>query len=401
MSRTASRLTVLAAIALAACGEKEKATITASTETTAPSVVESGAGVSTTTSPATSVAPVSYADAETTFQRGDYAEATGMFESYTRGNPDNAWGQYMLGLSAWKSGQHERALQAFDAALQLEPTHRKSLLNSARVLLETNQPQEALDRVEKALSIEPLSGEGLRLRARAQAELGQTEEAVESYRRALAIDDRDVWAMNNLGYLYIQQGRSDAALPPLARAVEIRGNVPVFQNNLGTALERTGHLSDARQAFESALKADSTYEKASVGLTRVTARIEGTDTVTVDLAGLSKQFQGEIEQWRTAVVPPDSTTADTAQVSAMVRDTVSRVGCVTRERRRAGAIRPSFLFEDYRSSDTGLRSRSAKRSGLSGRTSSEVARPSQMISPSSCPRAGACITPWPDEPLIK
>ena len=51
---------------------------------------------------------------------------------------------------------------------------------------------------------------------------------------------QDVWAMNNLGYIYIQQGRSDAALPPLARAVEIRSNVPVFQNNLGMALERSG-----------------------------------------------------------------------------------------------------------------------------------------------------------------
>ena len=247
----------------------------------------------------------------------------GKFESYTRDNPDNAWGQYMLGLSAWKSGQHERALQAFDAALQIEPTHRKSLLNSARVLLETNQPQEALDRVQQALSIEPLSSESLRLLGRAQAEAGHFDDAVDAYQRALAIDDKDVWAMNNLGYLYIQQGRSDAALPPLARAVEIRGNVPVFQNNLGTALERTGHLSAARDAFENALKADSTYDKASVGLARVTARVEGTDTAAVDLAGLSKQFQDEIEQWRTAVVPADSASSDTVQASAMVRDTVT------------------------------------------------------------------------------
>ena len=116
--------------------------------------------------------------------------------------------------------------------------------------------------------------------------------------------------MNNLGYLYIQQGRTDAALPPLARAVEIRGNVPVFQNNLGTALEGSGHLSEAKTAYEDALAADSTYEKASVGLARVTARVEGTDTVSVDLAGLSKQFQDEIEQWRTAVVPTDSTAGD-------------------------------------------------------------------------------------------
>ena len=165
-----------------------------------------------------------------------------MFEAYSESEPDNAWGHYMLGLSAWKTGDHTRALEAFDAALRLDPTHRKSLLNSARVLLETSRPKDALNRVEQALAIEPLSGEGLRLLGRAHYELGEVDEAIDAYQRALALDDKDVWAMNNLGYLYIQQGRSDAALPPLARAVEIRGNVPVFQNNFAHRARAVGAL---------------------------------------------------------------------------------------------------------------------------------------------------------------
>ena len=59
--------------------------------------------------------------------------------------------------------------------------------------------------------------------------------------------------MNNLGLIYIQQDRSDDALLPLARAVELRSNSPVFQNNLGTALERTGHVAAAKQAYEAAV----------------------------------------------------------------------------------------------------------------------------------------------------
>ena len=325
MSRTVTGFSVLAVIALAACGERDKTAGTA--ELTTPSVAESGATAGTaiaTTPPSTTVAPATYADAESAFRRGEYAEAVGKFESYTRDNPDNAWGQYMLGLSAWKSGQHERALQAFDAALQIEPTHRKSLLNSARVLLETNQPQEALDRVQTgAVDRAALERESASAGPRPGGGRATSTTQWTPYQRALAIDDKDVWAMNNLGYLYIQQGRSEAALPPLARAVEIRGNVPVFQNNLGTALERTGHLSAARDAFENALKADSTYDKASVGLARVTARVEGTETAAVDLAGQSEQFQDEIEQWRTAGAG-DSASTDTAQAATIVRDSVTQ-----------------------------------------------------------------------------
>ena len=317
---------------LAACWESDR-TSAASTSDTPTSgstaTVSTGATPSATTESGTasdkvvvgSVAPT-YTDAERAFHRGRYEEAASMFEAFSESNPDNAWGHYMLGLSAWKTGDHTRALEAFDAALRLEPAHRKSLLNSARVLLETSRPQDALDRVERALAIEPLSAEGLRLEGRAHYELGQIDEAIDAYQRALAIDDRDVWAMNNLGYIYIQQGRSDAALLPLARAVELRGNVPVFQNNFATALERAGHFVSARDAYQAALTADSTYAKAAIGLERVNAHGAESDSTTVDIAALSREFQAEIAQWRERTVTADSTQTDstTTPSAEMVRD---------------------------------------------------------------------------------
>jgi predicted Zn-dependent protease len=254
----------------------------------------------------------SYADADRTFHDGRYEEASAMFRAYTESHPDNVWGHYMLGLSAWRNGDDSLALEAFDAALRLEPAHRKSLFNSARVLLETGRPQDALERVQQALAAEPLSSEGLRLLGRVRYELGQTDQAIDAYQRALALDERDVWAMNNLGYIYIQQGRSTQALPPLARAVGLRAAGPVFQNNFATALERSGHVAAARDAYEAALAADSTYEKAAVGLERVNALGAGSDTSAVDVAALSQAFQADVEQWRTRSAMVDSTTADPA-----------------------------------------------------------------------------------------
>jgi predicted Zn-dependent protease len=307
----------------AACSESgRKSTTPAAGQTTTGSTSTASTGATTSSTPEPkgfvvgTVIPT-YGDAERAFHLGRYEEAASMFQAYSESNPDNAWGHYMLGLSAWKTGDHTRALEAFDAALRLEPTHRKSLLNSARVLLETGRPQDALDRVEQALAIEPLSSEGLRLAGRAHYELGQMDQAIDAYQRALAIDDRDVWAMNNLGYLYIQQGRSDAALLPLARAVELRRNVPVFQNNFGTALERSGHFVGAREAYEAALAADSTYAKAAVGLERVKVHGAESDTSTVDVAALSREFQAQVEEWRTRAVTADSTpSAEMARDSA-------------------------------------------------------------------------------------
>jgi tetratricopeptide (TPR) repeat protein len=248
--------------------------------------------------------PVSYEDAETAYKAGNYSDAAELFAAYTESKPDNPWGRYMLGLSAWKAGDLARAETAFDEALTLDPTHLKSMLNSTRVLLELGKADQALERIETAIETAPQSGEALRLRGRALAQLGRNDEAMKAYQRAAALDEQDVWAMNNLGLLYIQLGRYTEALPPLARATELRPRSPVFQNNLGQALERLGHIDQAKKAYEAALAGDSTYVKAGTALARVTGLAGVPGPVEVDLAGLADEFRATVQQW--AFVARDS-----------------------------------------------------------------------------------------------
>jgi predicted Zn-dependent protease len=315
-------LVIVTLIPLAAgCGRSDQpkttsagATPTVSAASTAPAGTET-TGVVTT---------ASYESAESAFGAGRYPEAVQLFTAYTATHAENPWGHYMLGMSAWKSGEDEKALSAFAQALQLDPSHRKSLFNSSRVLLETGRPKEALERIETALGQEPMSNEGLRLLGRARYEIGDVEGAIGAYQKALSIDERDVWSMNNLGLIYIQQDRSVEALAPLARAVELRGNAPVFQNNLGTALERAGYPTAAAQAYEAAIAVDSTYTKASVGLARVTTE-QKSEATPVDLAALSSEFQASIEAWRGAKVV-DSSTVTAVTVSDSSTSPVETVG---------------------------------------------------------------------------
>ena len=299
-----SVLTVAVTIA-AACGGKDRpkstsVSVAGSTPTVSGSVASAeSAGSNTAT-------PVTYGSGEEAFNKKDYAKATQLYTNYTDSNPENPWGYYMLGLSAWKSGEPEQAVEAFDRALQLDPTHRKSLFNSGRVLLETGKPKLAIDRIEKALALEPMSNEGLRLLGRAKYQMGDVDGSIEAYRRAIALDDHDVWAMNNMGLVYIEQNRSAEALPPLAYAVELRKNSPVFLNNLATALEKTGHAEEAAKTYEAALAVDSSYTKASVSLARVTQARQQPDSETVDLGELSAGFQQDIEGWRESTAPADS-----------------------------------------------------------------------------------------------
>src|SRR5439155_24627301 len=249
--------------------------------------------------------PVSYENAESAFKAGDYGEAKRLFKTYTDAKPDNVWGWYMLGLSSWKSGSLNEAEVAFDTAIAKDPKHVKSLLNSARVLMDLGRDGEALERVKAARAVDSTSAEAVRLLARAHHRLGHAGLAVDAYRLALTGDERDVWAMNNLGMLYIEQHDPTSALGPLARAVQLRPASPIFQNNLGMALELTGHLVEARSAYDAAVKADSTYTKGQANAKRLgDVVIDPGKTPTIDVKDLAETFRLQVKMWRESVATP-------------------------------------------------------------------------------------------------
>lgn len=326
-------LAVLSA-AVAGCGgdkqeSKQRVTVRTHQPTTPrPAPVAPPAQVAQTPAPVTP-APAAEPPREVTFEEseaayfdGRYTEATQLFARYTERKPDNPWGHYMLGLSAWKAGSYETAEQAFDRSLALDRRHVKSWLNLSRVLLDTSRPEEALASIDEAVALDPQSATAYRLRGLALHQIGRTDDALGAYRRALELDPRDAWSMNNLALVLIETDRCEDALPALARAVELRDDVAVFFNNLGMALERTGHFRAAEEAYAKATALDAGHEKAAENLARITEVREDLDVMPVDLAALAQRFAEEIGDAAAIAREPDE--AETTHAIAMEPTTVLR-----------------------------------------------------------------------------
>ena len=231
--------------------------------------------------------PVSFADGDAAYQSKNYGEATKLFEQYTARRPDNPWGHYMLGLSAWKSGDLVKSEAAFETALRIDPKHLKSLVNLSRVLIEQKRYDDAIVKLTAAEEVDPESATIPRLMARAHSAKGDFEQAVDAYRRAIALDGSDAWSMNNLGLLYLEKGFVEDALPYLAKAVMLKENVAAFHNNLGMALEHQGRFVAAATAYKGALTADPGYKKATKNLARVEAVKSGPEE-PFDLAAVAR-----------------------------------------------------------------------------------------------------------------
>jgi Flp pilus assembly protein TadD len=241
---------------------------------------------------------VTYEESESAFRAGRYDEAARLFSRYVEITPENPFGYYMLGLSAWKNRDLAGAEAAFERALALDPDHVKSHLNLARVLLEVDRAEDALARVDTALTLDSMNNVAHRLRARALDGLDRVDEAIEEYRQAIALDETDVWSMNNLGVLYLQMGWPEEALYPLSRAVALDTTQVVFFNNLGMALEHTGRWGKAADVYRLAVAVDSAHARAVANLARVDGRPDDALVPPVDLALLAQEFAGWIGEWR-------------------------------------------------------------------------------------------------------
>lgn len=289
--------TVIAAYTFAACGDRTPDQAAAGERVVTPTSTGNVAVSNVSTEPSTPrvfSGPVTFEMADSAYRDRRYDDAAALFKSYTESKSSNPWGFYMLGLSAWKSGDRVTAESAFVQSLLLDPTHVKSHLNLSRVLLEIDQPDSALVHIETALQLDSTSSEPLRLQGRAFEALDKTDDAIVAYQRAVGKNDSDVWAMNNLGALYLRLGRVEDAIGPLSRAIEIEDKVATFRNNLGMALELTGRFEAAAEQYRAALAIEGTYGKAVSNLQRV-ERVKQDPSITpVDLAERSKQFQEEI-----------------------------------------------------------------------------------------------------------
>ena len=219
----------------------------------------------------TTITTSSFADGEAAYHAKKYGEATAIFDAYTARRANNAWGHYMLGLSAWKSGDFEKSEKAFDQALSLDPNHVKSLVNSSRLFIDQKRHDDAIARLTRAAEIDPESLEVTRLLARTYVAQGRTEDAIAAYQRVIDLNEHDAWAQNNLGLLFLETERAGEALPHFEKAVELRKDVAAFHNNFGMALEHTGRFKAAAIAYGHALVADPGYEKAKLNLARVEA----------------------------------------------------------------------------------------------------------------------------------
>ena len=180
--------------------------------------------------------------------------------------PSRAYIHY--GRELLDQGLEKQAAFAFEQAAQGSP-NASILYRLGSLLLKTGQRDKALDAYERALGLQPDLAEASNDLGTLLAENGELPAAIVRFRAALAATPEYPDALNNLGYALLLTGREGEARELYERALKLQPDFPEALNNLGLILGRQGDLDRAEPYFRKALQARAGYGEAANNLALV------------------------------------------------------------------------------------------------------------------------------------
>lgn len=183
-------------------------------------------------------------DAQTALRDGRLREAHEHCLAILQADRHHADAWFLCALIAGRNGQHAKAIQILDNALQLLPRNAEYRAERGKLLLSLRRPREALTAAREALDLHPADPPTLNTLGTVLSHCGEHEPALDCFERAAA-------AMN------ARSGTSTAL--PADFGAEL-------QFNLATSLQFAGRFDEAVAAYEEAVRLRPDYFRAHAAL---------------------------------------------------------------------------------------------------------------------------------------
>ena len=135
----------------------------------------------------------------------------------------------------------------------------KVLASLLRVL---GHQEKALDANQKAIKLQPNDGEAHYNLANLLNEMDRFEEAKQSYKNAITLSPDFAEAHYNLGNVYLELDDVELARDCYLRATELKSDFAQAFSNLGSAYTQIGNLDKAKTTLERAIELDSSLAEA-------------------------------------------------------------------------------------------------------------------------------------------
>lgn len=186
------------------------------------------------------------------------------------GQPDlhNLAGAVLAGV-----GQPDRAVEAYDRALAIQPDYAEAHANRASALIGLKRYDEALASCDRAIALFPDSAQALSNRGIALKHLGRIEEALESYDKAVRLMPNSAEIHYNRGNALLGPKTLEHAIAAYDRAIALRPTYVDALANRGHALRDLNRCDEALDSYGRAVALKPDYQEALAQLAFQKARM--------------------------------------------------------------------------------------------------------------------------------
>ena len=197
---------------------------------------------------------------------GNRAKAEQAFTRSVGKDPDCVPGLLGLADALWAAFTDEgpdqalvdRARQALDAAVALDPDSPSIKRAYAIIYLGTGKPEQADRAILDVIERRPFDDEPHRLRAEILGRQGRTEEARNELRQAIQLRPKNVANHVSLGNSHFYAGRYGDAVQTYIQGLEIQPDNVWLKTNLAAAYSYSGEPRKAIAVYESVSDLDAT-----------------------------------------------------------------------------------------------------------------------------------------------
>lgn len=175
--------------------------------------------------------------------------------------------EFQRGIQAFNRGRNDEsqflvAARYFNTAGVIQPDSSGAYVNEAYAYMNGGQPESAIEPFENALETGDTEPETFRFLAQLYQTNDRSDEAVGLLEEAAAMYPENVDIQTELLNAYQITGQIDKALERYSSAVERDPENALFRYNYGSLLIQVGRYSEAIAQLEEAISLDSQYSSA-------------------------------------------------------------------------------------------------------------------------------------------
>ncbi|MGE5279173.1 MAG: tetratricopeptide repeat protein [Deltaproteobacteria bacterium] len=177
-----------------------------------------------------------------------------MWQDVAKKAPRKARAYKGIGFEYEKLKRFDKALEAYEQAIQLHPGYDEVYYNMANIYIEQKKYDQAMAMFDRAIEIKGNYAMAYHNRALLYAMLGENDRAIEDLDKAIALKPDYILAYRNRGYYYVLKGDYERSIEDYSRALELNPDYATVYGERGASYAKLGDYERAIADYMRALR---------------------------------------------------------------------------------------------------------------------------------------------------